>query len=290
MKSEKETISASIVAFNNTYEEVKAVVDCLLQSDRVKRIVVIDHSPSIELATISEHCTVKYIHNPSNPGFGAGHNVALNEPERTEDFHLILNPDVSFNLQTIENLCTFAIANPNAGICIPKILNTDGTVQHLLKLLPTPLTFPVRRLPALAAFKHSINQKFELHQIDQKRPSEINVVSGCFAFIKGVAITAGCRFDERFFLYFEDFDLTRQITRTYKAYYVPTATAYHKYGNGSRHSTRLLFVAITSYIRYFNKWGWFLDRDRQLRNKAALNRMATEQTDADAARQDPSSS
>ena len=82
-------------------------------------------------------------------------------------------------------------------------------------------------------------------------------------------------FDERFFMYFEDVDLSRRIHKHYKTIYYPEAVIYHDYQGGSCRNFKLLKLFISSAIKYFNKWGWFFDRERLLINKATLHNLDT---------------
>jgi GT2 family glycosyltransferase len=66
-------------------------------------------------------------------------------------------------------------------------------------------------------------------------------------------------FDDRYFMYAEDMDLSRRIHERYKTLYYPEVFVYHEYAKSSYLNLRLLFSHIVSIIRYFNKWGWFFD-------------------------------
>lgn len=71
------------------------------------------------------------------------------------------------------------------------------------------------------------------------------------------------KFDERFFMYPEDIDLCRRIHRKYKTLYVPSPIVVHHHRKASYKSTRMLWVHIINMIKYFNKWGWWIDRERK---------------------------
>mgnify|MGYP003611155927 FL=1 len=78
-------------------------------------------------------------------------------------------------------------------------------------------------------------------------------------------------FDERFFMYPEDIDLTRRIREYYRTVFYPHVPVIHNHAQGSYKSKKLLWIHIINLIRYFNKWGWFCDKKRQLINKETLN-------------------
>jgi GT2 family glycosyltransferase len=80
-------------------------------------------------------------------------------------------------------------------------------------------------------------------------------------------------FDERFFMYLEDVDLSRRIGRVARTVYVPYVSLIHAYEKGSYKSMKLFFYHVHSAIRYFNKWGWFRDPGREAINRATLRQI-----------------
>jgi GT2 family glycosyltransferase len=77
-------------------------------------------------------------------------------------------------------------------------------------------------------------------------------------------------FDERIFLYTEDTDLTRRIHMHYRTIFFPEAVIYHYNQRGSYKSVVILAYHIFSAIKYFNKWGWFNDSEREDINQRIL--------------------
>lgn len=78
-------------------------------------------------------------------------------------------------------------------------------------------------------------------------------------------------FDDRYFMYFEDYDLVRRIHRISKTVFYPAVVIIHDHATEHRTNKRLLKISIQSAIRYFNKWGWIFDRERQKINKNAFS-------------------
>ena len=62
-------------------------------------------------------------------------------------------------------------------------------------------------------------------------------------------------FDERFFMYLEDCDIARRVSKKYKALHYPMATVYHLWERESKRNKKLLLIHIMSIIKYFIKWG-----------------------------------
>ena len=78
-------------------------------------------------------------------------------------------------------------------------------------------------------------------------------------------------FDDRFFMYCEDFDFYKRIHLKYKTVFFPEATVIHAHKKESYVNKKLLKMHIRSAIKYFNKWGWFFDKDRRVANKEILD-------------------
>ena len=79
-----------------------------------------------------------------------------------------------------------------------------------------------------------------------------------------------CLFDDSFFMYLEDADLTRRISRISKTIFYPKVSIYHEYQRGAHKSKKLLWFFIQSTFIYFNKYGWFFDKERKNRNNKIL--------------------
>lgn len=94
---------------------------------------------------------------------------------------------------------------------------------------------------------------------------------GCFMFMRVSALKKVGLFDESIFMYTEDIDMTRRIHRFYKTIYYPLVTIVHAHRAASYTNNKMLRIHIKSAIRYFNKWGWFFDRERRIWNRQLLN-------------------
>ena len=103
----------------------------------------------------------------------------------------------------------------------------------------------------------------------------IPILSGCFMFLRTEALEKVGLFDEQFFMYMEDFDLNRRIHRAYKTIFFPEAVVVHEYQKASYKNIKLLKAHIKSAIYYFNKYGWFFDKERKKVNKKTLRDIDT---------------
>jgi GT2 family glycosyltransferase len=210
-----------------------------------------------------------YIFNPANPGYGASHNIALRDALKFNSrYHLVLNADVYFDAGIIEILIDYMNHRPRVGLVMPKVLFPNGDIQRLCKLVPTPLDLISRMLcPKNSLIKKSF--KFEMHSTGYNMEMFVPYLSGCFMFLRVDALRVCGLFDERFFMYPEDIDLTRRIASKYKTMFYPGAIIYHEYGAASKKSIKMLLIHVFNIIKYFNKWGWIFDLERVRLNKLA---------------------
>lgn len=94
-------------------------------------------------------------------------------------------------------------------------------------------------------------------------------LSGCFMFLRNESLKKAGLFDERFFLYAEDTDLSRRMHLQFETLFFPGAEIKHVHARGSYKDFRLTFHNIKSAVQYFNKWGWLFDDDRAIINQRA---------------------
>lgn len=133
-------ITACIVLYKNNPQVLSESIYSFLNSGRDDSFLyLVDNSPTEELKTLIASPNVEYIHNPSNPGFGAAHNIAIKKAiAMGSKYHLVLNPDVYFDEKVLSQIVDFMDDNPKIGNVLPKVLYPDGSIQYLAKLLPTP--------------------------------------------------------------------------------------------------------------------------------------------------------
>jgi GT2 family glycosyltransferase len=271
-------INVSIVLFKNDQDLVKKAIYSCVNSVLINRIYLIDNSPTDILSCLASlDSRIEYIFNNANLGFGKAHNIALKRSiEENIPYHLVLNPDVYFEGGVLEELHHFMENNPDVGLVMPKVLYPDGTLQYLCKLLPTPLDLFGRRFLNFGPFRKIVekrNEVYELRFTGYDKIMEVPYLSGCFMFIRTEVLKKVGLFDERFFMYLEDTDLSRRIHRVAKTVYYPYVYVYHEYGKGSYKSLKLLYYHIKSAIKYFNKYGWFFDKEREEINKKILKKL-----------------
>lgn len=264
-------ITISIVTYHSPISELSKIINCLLDVEDVIIIIVDNSSNNTIRDQLPKTDKLTYIFNNENMGFGSAHNVAIEKAlQLGSKYHLVVNPDIYFNMGTIEAIKGFMDSNPDVGLVMPQILYPNGEIQYLPKLLPTPFSIIKRKLILPRKIYISLNSSYELRFVPESLIIETPIISGCFSFFRTEVFNKIGFYDERFFMYFEDFDISRRVCKYYKTIYYPVVFAYHGYERGAQKSWRLLKLYICSFIKYFNKWGWFTDKERVELNNATL--------------------
>lgn len=271
-------LSASIVLYNTKIDELKRVIDSYFTYLGEKQLFLVDNSPSDslkEIVKIYPNNDIYYIFNNENMGYGKAHNIAIKKSiEQNLPYHIILNPDIIIEKNTLEKLTNYMEQHPEVGNIMPKIIYPDGELQYLCKLLPSPIDLIFRRFIPIKNWKEAINKRYELHSFGYDQIMNIPNLSGCFMFLSTEALKQVGLFDENIFMYLEDIDLNRRIHSKYKTIYYPDATVIHEHQKESYKSKRLLKAHIQSAIYYFNKYGWFFDKERTNINKNVFKELS----------------
>jgi GT2 family glycosyltransferase len=215
------------------------------------------------------------MHLPQNPGYGSAHNIAIRKSIKDSlPYHLVLNADVRFSIEVLSTLVQYLDANPNVAHVMPKVLNPDGSIQRLCKLVPTPFDLFLRRfLPEPLAI--GARRRFELWNSNYDKIAFVPYLSGCFMLLRTSALEQIGLFDERFFMYPEDIDLTRRIAEQFDTHFYPYVFVVHEHGSASYKSINMMLIHSGNIIKYFNKWGWFFDKRRSMLNKKTLRQFSS---------------
>ncbi|MDE6534577.1 MAG: glycosyltransferase [Muribaculaceae bacterium] len=260
-------VRASIVTYQTDIQELTKCIRSL-QAAGVSAITIVDNSPTDSLLPHCEELGTEYIFTGKNLGYGAAHNIALRqsmEQDKTE-YHLVINSDVYFDPHVIARIVTFMDSHPEVGQLIPRTVYPDGREQAVVRMLPTPLdVFGRRFLPA--RWMRRRNSRYLLEHVDHTKPFNVAYHQGSFMFLRLDALREVGLFDERFFMYPEDIDLTRRVNERFQTLFWPDVTITHAHRAASYKSLRMLRIHCVNMIRYFNKWGWFIDPKRREINR-----------------------
>lgn len=266
-------ITASVVLYNTPKNQVDTLLRSVLDSACLEKFFVIDNSPDDRWRILEKESEiVRYIHN-ENLGYGASHNLAIKEAiEEGSVYHAVLNPDLKFAANVLPVLSDFMDLHEEVGHVMPKIVNEKGETQFLCKLIPTPFDLIFKRfLPRKIAEK--LSYKFQLKFADYEKEMDVPYLSGCFMFFRTEVLKKVGGFDERFFMYPEDIDITRRIHRNWRTVYYPNIFVQHLHAAESYRNKKMLKIHIQNMCKYFNKWGWIFDSERRKVNKETLAKL-----------------
>lgn len=263
-------IIVSIVIYKHSYSNLKPTLDSLLAVASIHRVILVDNDYS-NWAKEFYHEKVFYLKSKGNLGFGAGHNIAIQKFAHESDFFLICNPDIVFDTLEFKKLVDFAKSRQE-GLFLPKITYENGENQYGARLLPSPLNLFARRFSP--KFAEKLDQSFLLKDFNLSKPIFVPYLHGCFMLFRSSVLLALNGFDERYFMYMEDVDLSRRCAETFGNVYYPLAQVVHLHEQGSYKNKILLKAHLKSAWQYFNKWGWLYDNNRLSLNKKCLDEVS----------------
>lgn len=251
------SLGVSIVLYQTKIAEIDALVRQLLEQG-AGMIYLIDNSP-LSFDTFGDWVPperVRIERVGRNLGYGRGHNLPIRESVRRFRYHLISNPDILLGPGVLKALYNVMELRAEVGLVMPEVRGPDGERHYLCKRAPSPLDYlPSRLTPA--AWRAKRRAHFEMRDCSYDEEMHPECLSGCFMFMRASVLERLGGFDDRFFMYFEDFDLSRRVRRIADTLYYPRVQVIHEHRRGHQRSLRLLRIFGMSAFRYFNKWGWW---------------------------------
>ena len=269
-------LSVSMVTYNSSYDLLCKTVDGLYRALCFARdqgmpvqvqLLVVDNSqdeayraPVRDLMyTDAEQKfdTVDFWHPGSNIGYGAAHNQAL---ERSDsEFHLILNPDVEMDENTLYTGLRFLQTQPDVAMVSPRATNANGQVQYLCKRYPSVLVLCLRAFAPefIKDWFRSYLSSYEVRDnCGNGVAADVPLVSGCCMYARTDALRAVSGFSDQFFMYFEDFDLSMRLHPVGRLVYLPTMHIVHHGGYSARKGLRHISMFVQSGWKFFQRHGW----------------------------------
>lgn len=249
-----------LVAFHPSAREVERLQACLARlSPAVGYAVVVNaHEPGEPVERLAAAADL-FVTYSDNPGYGRAVNRLVRRIGVLPPWLGVLNTDLSWADGSLETLLSWLQAHPDVSLAVPQILDQDGRPQQLCKQHPTVLgLFSRRFLPSWLkpAWLKRYDRWYVMADQDHQRVFEVPYLSGCCMLMRSEVFQKLGGFDERYFLYLEDADLTRAMAREGRCVHLPVAAVTHVWGRGNHRSLRLTLVNLQSAWLYFSKWGW----------------------------------
>lgn len=251
-------IKISIITVN--YKVKESLID-LIQSikESVKNIsyeiIVIDNEGDKSFKKkLEKYENVRYIRSPKNLGFGRGNNLGAKHAKG--EYLFFLNPDTLVSNDAIEQLYRFIKSKKNIGIVSPLLVDTKlmpFSTQSRKELTPLNAIYSFSFLRKFFPKKSIYNDVF-FKTWDKKQPIEVETIPGAALMIQKDLFEKAGSFDEKFFLYFEENDLSNRVRKLgYELFIIPESKIIHKVGQSTKNLENIENIYKKSRFLYFRK-------------------------------------
>ncbi|MGX7041315.1 glycosyltransferase [Leuconostoc lactis] len=257
--NDNKKITVSIVTYNNesSLEQRLNILIPIFKVNNVKKVYIIDNNsqdktPFILKKFATDEKLIYPILLEQNKGFGYGHNAAIKRI--SSDYHVVMNLDATPNTKMLfNNMESYMNNKAEVDLLSPLVLFNDYDIQYLTREEPTVFDLAIRFLgkkwfPKRQEKFINLDDGYDHEQI-------IKNATGCFMFLRTETLKKIGGFDERYFLYMEDSDLTKSINQQGTAIFSPEFKVIHEWQR-KNHSLIGSKYMVISMIKYFNKWGW----------------------------------
>lgn len=263
-------ISACIVIYNGYQEALVAAASVLQHTQKTELVLYLvdnaspDGSGAALKKAVAEGALptldtqrVEVITSQKNVGFGSGHNLVI--PKLSSEYHFILNPDICIHDDILSDMSAYAAQdNKDAATKLvmarPALTFPDGTEQILPLRRCTVRALLYRQLPKLSFFKPS-HDAYVMQTEDRTKPTEISFCTGSFSMLETETFCSFGGFDEGYFMYVEDADLTQKAMQKGRVMLLPQFTAVHAWHRAPHSNLSHFTLQVKSMCRYFKKWG-----------------------------------
>lgn len=231
---------------------------CIVENDSVLQLNLKQVEAYVQTAAGAAFDRVDLKMVGANLGYGRGHNLAVNS--KASDFHLVLNPDVSLAETAIYEGLKYLEEHHRTVLLSPKVVDNNGNDLYPCKRYPAVLDLGLRGF-APGWLKEKFRRRlgrYEMRDIASRTDPVVGVdiVSGCYMLIRSEALADVGGFDERFFLYFEDFDLSLRLGRVGEVVYLPAMVVAHYGGNAAKKGLRHITLFAQSAWKFYQRHGW----------------------------------
>ena len=268
-------LSASIVVYNSAPELLRRTLESLYRAASVAlqgsddRLIIelVDNASEpayaeqlraiIERLPHQRQIALRLYPLARNRGFGAGHNAAMARID--SDFHLVLNPDAELDEGALLAGLRRFEANPDTVLVSPRVYSESGAQEFLCKRYPTVLVLLLRAF-APAWVQQAFARRLARYQMEDVCAAgevvPVPLASGCCMLVRSAYLQQVGGFDERYFLYFEDFDLSLRLAAHGPLLFEPAMRIVHHGGYAARKGLAHLCYFVGSGLRFFNQHGW----------------------------------
>lgn len=254
---DKIDLSLAIVTYNNS-EIIEKTINSIVRSipeEYTYKLYIIDNKSQDNTVSLVKKMdkNIGIIEPGVNKGFGYGHNAVLDII--SSDYHFVVNPDIEIeNEEQIRKMINYLEDNQGVGMLSPLILSPDYSIQYLCKPNPTVFDMVIRRISPKLFKKRQ--DKYVMKETGYDKVMKLDYATGSFMVFRTDIFKKIKGFDEAFFMYLEDADITRRVNQISKAIFYPEARVIHAWERSGHKSLKYAKITVQSMRIYFNKWGW----------------------------------
>lgn len=250
-------LSLAIVTYNNSRiieDTVRSIVNNIPEEYSYKLYIIDNNSTDNTVELVKDiKGNIEVVELGVNKGFGYGHNAIIDVVN--SKYHFVVNPDITIeNSDQIRIMVEYFEENKDVGMLSPLILSQDLSIQYLCKTNPTVFDMLIRRVSPNLLKKRQ--DKYIMKETGYDKIMQLEYASGSFMIFRTDIYKKIKGFDESFFMYLEDADITRRVNQISKAIFFPNARVIHAWERSSHKSFKYAKITIQSMIVYFKKWGW----------------------------------
>lgn len=247
--SESVTLSATIVVYNDVDEAKKACQSLLEHTKKYPlTLYVVDNASPEGVEPLENLAGIELIRMSRNMGFGAAHNAVLEKP--LGKYHFVVNPDIVIESDVLSQMADEFEQDEQLALAMPRILNEDGSEQHLPKEKPTFKRLFLGRLAPLGGVFAKIRREYVRADLPWDGITDIDFCSGCFMAVPSDNFQKLGGFDERFFMYLEDADLTLRAKALGRTVFIPHIAVTHRWQRESAKSIKYLLIHTVSCLKF----------------------------------------
>lgn len=255
----------SVVVFEPDRHQLQRTLQTLGESVRraglSALLVIVDNTPAgtpwlEEVLPVSRIDQPRIMSGHGNVGFGRGHNMTIGLVRAS--YHLVLNPDVEFEPLALRNAMAFMGNQPDCALVVPEVVSPAGEREHLCRRYPSVLVLALRGFaPGWVSRRFTrLLAAYEMRDAPDGILWDPPVAGGCCMLFRADVLQALTGFDERFFLYFEDFDLSIRTRRLGRVARVPSVRILHHGGGAARKGHVHVRAFVRSAFAFFSLHGW----------------------------------
>jgi len=252
-------IKLSIVIVH--YKNETDLFECLdglykLKTNKSFEVIIVDNSENNnvqKLLNVKKYKNLKYILAPKNLGYGAGMNLGAKYAKG--EYLFILNPDVVFKADIVSSLINIISKDEKMAIIAPLLYTTNNKMMDQGARELTPLRALIKYSFLDKIFPNNpISKNFWVKNWKENKLNEVDNVPGTALVIKKDIFNKVGGFDEKFFLYFEEFDLCKRVREEgYKIFIDPNSKLIHKWGTTTKLLKNKDEIFRNSRFYYFKK-------------------------------------